>query len=571
MSDDSHPLPVVLCWHMHQPDYRGPDHSDYQLPWVYLHGIKDYVDMAYHLEVVAGAKAVVNFTPTLLEQIDDYILQIDAWLAEGSRIGDPLLAALSDWELPEDADGRGKLIAACLRANKARLIDRFTPFKELTDLVVQVEKHPLCLNYLNDQFLIDLLVWYHLAWLGESVREHDSRVAQLEHRARHFDRDDCRLLVSIIGEQLASIVPRYRTLAERGQVELTVTPHAHPILPLLLDIQSAREALPDTGLPELAHYPGGEARARWHIEQGLETFERHFGFRPQGCWPAEGGVCDHTLALLEEAGFSWAATGQQVLNHSLKQVAEGDLAPHYVHRPYQLGEGDLRMFFRDDGLSDLIGFTYSSWHADDAVNNLIHHLEQIEAESRKMPERIVSIIMDGENAWEHYPKNGEYFLQALYERLLDHPLLSLTTYSDYLSGHGAGAATEPGKLPHLVPGSWVYGTFSTWIGDPDKNRGWDMLGEAKACFDRVAASGRLDPEQLQKAEVQLATCEGSDWFWWFGDYNPADSVSDFEQLFRRQLSHLYYLLGEQPPAYLSEVFARGSGEPSLGGVMRQSH
>jgi alpha-amylase/alpha-mannosidase (GH57 family) len=188
-----------------------------------------------------------------------------------------------------------------------------------------------------------------------------------------------------------------------------------------------------------------------------------------------------------------------------------------------------------------------------------------------MPERIVSIIMDGENAWEHYPKNGEYFLQALYERLLDHPQLSLTTFSDYLSEHGPGATAMPGQLPHLVPGSWVYGTFSTWIGDRDKNRAWDMLGEAKACFDRVVASGALDDAQREKAEVQLATCEGSDWFWWFGDYNPADSVSDFEQLFRRQLSHLYALLGEPAPAYLSEVFARGSGAPSLGGVMRQSH
>jgi alpha-amylase/alpha-mannosidase (GH57 family) len=570
MSDKVHPLPVVLCWHMHQPDYRGPDHSDYQLPWVYLHGIKDYVDMAYHLEVVPGAKAVVNFTPTLLEQIDDYIFQIEGWLTGGERITDPLLAALSDWELPEDGDGRRKLIADCLRVNKHRLIERFPVFQELADLVANAEQHASCLDYLNDQFLIDLLVWYHLAWLGESVREHDGRVAELEQRARHFDREDCRLLVSIIGEQLASIVPRYRALAEHGQVELTVTPHAHPILPLLLDIQSAREALPDIKLPDLKGYPGGEVRARWHIEQGLASFERHFGFRPQGCWPAEGGVCDHTLSLLEEAGFSWAATGQQVLNNSISHSSGEALPPHYVHRPYQVAQGDLRMFFRDDGLSDLIGFTYSSWHGDDAVNNLLHHLEQIEAESRHMPERVVSIIMDGENAWEHYPKNGEYFLQALYERLLDHPLLSLTTCSDYLSGHGAGGVTKPGQLPHLVAGSWVYGTFSTWIGDPDKNRGWEMLAEAKACFDQVVASGRMDKGQLARAEMQLATCEGSDWFWWFGDYNPADSVSDFEQLFRRQLGYLYELVGEQPPAYLSEVFAHGSGDPSLGGVMRQS-
>jgi alpha-amylase/alpha-mannosidase (GH57 family) len=567
MSAEVRPLPVVLCWHMHQPDYRGPDHSDYQLPWVYLHGIKDYVDMAYHLEVVPGAKAVVNFTPTLLEQLDDYVAQIGAWLSDGSPIGDPLLAALTGTVALQDHARRQWLINACRRANKAQLIDRFPPYRELVELSAQADSQPLCVGYLNDQYFIDLVVWYHLAWLGESVRESDPRVTALEKKARCFHAADSRLLLEIIAEQLASIVPRYRALAEAGRVELTVTPHAHPIMPLLLDIHSARDAMPDVPLPGFKDYPGGEVRAQWHIDQGLACFERHFGFRPAGCWPAEGAVCDRTLQLLEGAGFRWAATGQQVLHNSLTRANGPDLSSHWAHRPYVVGEGDLRTFFRDDGLSDLIGFTYSSWHADDAVNNLIHHLEQIEAESQHMPERIVSIIMDGENAWEHYPKNGAYFLQQLYERLLDHPQLQLTTYSDYL----ASGKADPGQLPSLVAGSWVYGTFSTWIGDRDKNRAWEMLADAKTCFDRVVASGRLDAEQLQQAEVQLANCEGSDWFWWFGDYNPADTVSDFEQLFRRQLSYLYGLLGEAPPAYLSEVFAHGSGDPSLGGVMRQSH
>jgi len=567
MSDDTKPLPVVLCWHMHQPDYRGPDHSDYQLPWVYLHGIKDYVDMAHHLELVPGAKAVVNFTPTLLEQIEDYVVQIRAWLADGTAIADPLLAALSGTASLADVARRQQLINACRRANKVQIIDRFPAFRDLVEMASHTDSHPQCIGYFNDQFLIDLLVWYHLAWLGESVREADPRVTALEHKAHCFSAEDCRVLLTIIAEQLASIVPRYKALAEAGRVELTVTPYAHPIIPLLLDLDSARGAMPDIPLPDIGDYPDGEARARWHIRRGLENFERHFGWLPDGCWPAEGAVCDRTLALLEEAGFRWAATGQQVLKNSLNRAIGSKLPAHWTHRPYRVADAELCTFFRDDGLSDLIGFTYSSWHADDAVNNLIHHLEQIEAESSHMPERIVSIIMDGENAWEHYPKNGAYFLQALYERLLDHPRLSLTTYRDYL----AAGPVDAGNLPQLVPGSWVYGTFSTWIGDRDKNRAWEMLTEAKACYDRVMASDRLSPEQRLQVELQLATCEGSDWFWWFGDYNPSDTVSDFEQLFRRQLSYLYGLLGEPAPAYLTEVFAHGSGDPSVGGVMRQSH
>ncbi len=567
MSDKRQPMPVVLCWHMHQPDYRGPDHSDYQLPWVYLHGINDYVDMAYHLEHVDGARAVVNFTPTLLEQLDDYVVQINAWLSDGRHIGDPLLAALAGQADLDDPQVRRGLVNACRRANKEQLIDRFSPFRKLVALAGHTDKYPEAMCYLSERYINDLLAWYHLAWLGESVRASDPRVAELEQKSAGYDAADRRKLLLIIAEQLATIVPRYKDLAASGRVELTVTPYAHPIVPLLLDFKSARGAIPDVKLPEAGGYPDGEARSRWHIEQGLESFERHFGWRPVGCWPAEGAVCDRTLGLLEEAGFRWAATGQQVLQNSLSKALRGELPAHWAHRPYQVGKGELRTFFRDDGLSDLIGFTYSGWHADDAVNNLIHHLETIESETRQMPERIVSIIMDGENAWEYYPKNGAYFLEALYTKLRDHPRLRLTTYAERLAEPDPGV----GHLPGLVPGSWVYGTFSTWIGDRDKNRAWDMLVDAKRCYDEVVTSGRLTDEQFEKAQRQLATCEGSDWFWWFGDYNSADTVSDFEQLFRRQLSHLYELLGETPPGYLSEVFAHGSGDPAAGGVMRHSH
>ena len=176
---------------------------------------------------------------------------------------------------------------------------------------------------------------------------------------------------------------------------------------------------------------------------------------------------------------------------------------------------------------------------------------------------MVSIILDGENAWEHYPENGYYFLSALYRRLADHPGIELTTFSEALE-----RCPVPAELPRLVAGSWVYGTFSTWIGDPDKNRGWDMLGAAKRACDAALASGRLGEEQRARALKQLAVCEGSDWFWWFGDYNPADTVSDFDRLYRRHLSNLYRLIGKEPPAYLEQPLTHGGGAPRAGGAMR---
>ncbi len=130
-----------------------------------------------------------------------------------------------------------------------------------------------------------------------------------------------------------------------------------------------------------------------------------------------------------------------------------------------------------------------------------------------------------------------------------------------------GAA--PVTLKRLVTGSWVHGTLSTWIGDPDKNRAWDMLGDAKCAFDRVIAQGNLDAEQTARATRQLAICEGSDWFWWFGAHNPAAAVSDFDRLYRLNLAFLYQLLGESAPDYLSQPFTHGGGAAEQGGVMRR--
>jgi alpha-amylase/alpha-mannosidase (GH57 family) len=195
---------------------------------------------------------------------------------------------------------------------------------------------------------------------------------------------------------------------------------------------------------------------------------------------------------------------------------------------------------------------------------MVHHLENIANACNHQDDTIVSIILDGENAWEYYPENGYHFLNGLYQTLVDHPNITLKTYSDFLAKN-----PEPRPLDHIVAGSWVYGTFSTWIGDNDKNRGWDLLIDAKITFDQVIKSGKLSEQQKLRAEQQLAICEGSDWFWWFGDYNPAESVSDFDYLYRKQLTNLYLLLGIEPPESLTRAFSHGTGHPAMGGAMRR--
>lgn len=563
-------IPVVLCWHMHQPSYQDMRTGQFQFPWVYLHSIKDYSDMAAHLENEPEARAVVNFAPILLEQIETYLVQIERWRHGAGEIGDPLLAALVADELPETGTPAFLgLMEKCLRANAERIIGRYPAFARLAELADIYRKKPELQRYISSRFLSDLLVWYHLGWMGEAIRRESHCIRSLQEKGHQFSRDDRRALLDVIFEVLSGIGPRYRHLAERGQVELSLSPYSHAMLPLLIDLNSAREAMPELTLPVHSHYPGGEARAGWQLEQAKTVFQRFFGIEPAGCWASEGGLSQGTLGLLDDHGFRWTASGDSVIHNSLNQAREQnpDLPDTGIHQGYTFGDAAVSVYFRDDGLSDLIGFTYAEWHAQDAVGDLVNHMENIAGQARGKSRPVISVIMDGENAWEYYPENGFHFLSELYQVLARHPQLKLTTYSDLV----AQPVAELARLPQLVAGSWIYGTFSTWIGDPDKNRAWDLLCEAKTHYDRVVDDGRLNAEQKESAAKQLAICEGSDWFWWFGDYNPAQIVSDFEHLYRRHLVNLYELIGYPAPPSVFQRLSQGSGEPARGGAMRPGH
>jgi alpha-amylase/alpha-mannosidase (GH57 family) len=226
----------------------------------------------------------------------------------------------------------------------------------------------------------------------------------------------------------------------------------------------------------------------------------------------------------------------------------------------------LHCFFRDDNLSDLIGFTYADWNANDAVDNFIHHPENIVEACKEDDNRVISVILDGENCWEYYSHNGYHFLNTLYSEIAKHPKLELTTFSNTITNK-----TQAKELKTLVAGSWVHGTFSTWIGEPAKNQAWELLIEAKHCYDKIINSGTLPEHIKERANIQLAICEGSDWSWWFGDYNAEESVSLFDALYRTHLKTLYQILGESPPAHLSERIAYGSGDPANSGTMRRAH
>ena len=560
-------LDLVFLWHMHQPDYRAPDTGEYVLPWGYLHATKDYTDMVAHLERHPGVRAVVNFVPILLDQLEDYAAQI-----AGGPLRDPLLRLLVN-PAPEAltlAEKRAA-IAACFRANHARVIAPFPPYLKLHALQEIVlgsgegESSDVALDYLAGSYFSDLVTWYHLGWIGETQRQADPFIAALMDQGAGYALADRQKLLATIGKLIAELVPRYRALADAGRIELSTTPHAHPIAPLLLSFNSAREALPDIPLPVSGAYPGGQARLERHLSAALASHRARFGEAPRGIWPAEGAVSGPALACLSAAGAQWVATGEAVLVNTLAAAGQTYERARDLYRPW-VDESGVRIFFRDDRLSDLIGFEYSQWHGQDAVQHFMGELIQIRDAAPAHDTPLGCVMLDGENAWEYYPYNAWHFFEDLYNALEAQPSIRTRTLSTALVQHAARSAA----LPPLVAGSWVYGTLSTWVGNADKNRAWDLLVNAKQRYDELAADLLADPPRAARAEALLTTLEGSDWFWWLGDDNPPAAVANFEALFRRNLRAFYAALGLPTPLELDQPLSRGGGAPETGGTMRRS-
>ena len=565
-------LNFVLCWHMHQPWYQQGIDGEYKLPWVYLHAIKDYEDMAMHLEAHPHMHVVVNFAPVLLDQLDDYSAQLKNWLDNGQAMKDPMLNLLAGVNLiPSAPQERFKLLSDCQRAHAPEMIDPYPAFKHLLEPFQFMfpngachEDDAVCLQYLTSQYYIDVLVWYHVAWLGHALKQTET-AQHLIKKSRLFDESDRRALIQLIYDCISGLIPRYRKLAKSGQIELSMTPYGHPIVPLLNNMENMQCAQPDAPVPECKEYPGGFERSRWHMQHGIDCFEQHFGMRPQGIWLSEGAISEDAIALIEEFDFKWTASGEGVWRNSMHLSEE---EPEKIHskralfHPYVLNGHTPKMFFRDDGLSDLIGFEYSKQNSVDAANDLVQHLVNIaDFLGENADKHVVSIILDGENAWEYYAHNGFYFLNHLYAMLSDHKLVKATTYSELTD------KTTTHNLEKLCAGSWVYGSFSTWIGEPDKNKAWDRLAEAKLAYDKVMSKKKLKPEEAERATRQLAICEGSDWFWWFGEKNASASVRDFDFLFRDQLKNLYTLLKLQVPDNLEEPLSIGGGDAENAGTM----
>jgi alpha-amylase/alpha-mannosidase (GH57 family) len=537
-SSVENPIYLAIIWHQHQPVYfKDPETGIYAKPWVRVHATKDYVDMAAMLQDYPNIHVTFNLTPSLIRQLDDY--QAGArdlyWVTAGIP-ADQLTAEQQQFLLDRFFDTNRKIIAR---------FPRYQELLEMRDGGVEYQTQ----DYLDLQVLFNL-AWVDPDWLAEEP------LASLVAKGEGYTEADKTILFAEHERLIREVIPIHRQLQEAGQIEITMTPFAHPILPLLVSTDLALQALPDLELPGARFAYGQDAVAQ--IELGVELYEDHFGVAPRGMWPAEGSVAQEIVSMVSRSGIQWMASDEGVLANSLgrssfsRDAREVVTEPDVLYRPYyvQGSQGNpVAMVFRDVVISDKVGFTYSGVSGTAAAQDFINRIHAIRdeliAQGATGP-NLVSVILDGENAWENYDNDGKEFLNTLYSFLSQDPLIRTVTPSEYLQ-----LAPDQPVLDNLWAGSWISHDFSTWIGEDEENRAWEYLAETRAVLAKYEQGIRqTSPEALAEAQTYMYIAEGSDWFWWYGSDQNSGNDESFDQQFRETLKQVYLSLGETPPVSL---------------------
>lgn len=530
------PTRIAFLWHMHQPEYTDADTGEVILPWVRLHATHSYNDMAAMLERHPRVKATVNFVPVLVKQLEQ---------AAGGEAPERFLRLFRARPEELSAADRAFIVRQFFMIDEERGVRPLPRYAELFERRKSTE------DFTHDE-LRDLQVLFNLAWMGFAARAENDVVRGLLAKGRAFSEDDKRALFDAQQNILSNVLGRWKTLAERGQVELSTTPYYHPILPLLCDTHVARRAMPDAPLPARMSF---EPDAQAQVKLAKRAHEEAFGESPAGMWPAEGSVSPEALEVFAEHGVRWLATDEGNLFRSKPPPAH----PGLLYQAWQTDtlRGPVRISFRDRTLSDRIGFTYAKMPVADAVADFLSLVDEADARAKEagLPGALIPIILDGENAWEHYEGKGEAFLDSLYRAIGDR--FETVTMSD--------ATRYPtGRIERLHSGSWIESNFRIWIGQPVDNLAWRLLGEVRALVTEAEAGGEIDSDALERARRLVWSAQGSDWFWWYGGDFHTENAREFDALFRGRLLKAAALVGAKAPSRLLEPLYSPAGDEPVG-------
>ena len=514
---------IAFLWHLHQPLYRLQGERICRQPWVRLHAARSYYDMVRVLDDFPGVRVTLNLVPTLLEQMRDYVRGGTDTFREAARV------PIADG----DEAQRRFLVDHFFSAQEERMIRPLPRYADLHRLRADARRRRGVSEAWRDftlSDLRDLQALFDLAWFGFKAAEDFPEIAALRRRGRGFTREEIETIHRIQDDILRRLPDLYRAAAARGQ-EISASPYAHPILPLLADTESALDAMPDAELPERLRAPE-DARAQ--IADGIAAIEAEIGRRPRGMWPSEGSVSAAAVEAMAAGGLVWAASDADVLRASER---DGDADPY---RPWHLegAAAPVALLFRDHDLSDRVGFVYSKRDPDEAASELL-----AEARARTSGDEGAAILvaLDGENPWEQYPDAGGAFLRALYGALeKDSEVVPLPVEE------AIAACPRRGTIRRLRAGSWIEASFGTWIGGPEKNRAWSLLGETRRRLQPALEDPDRTPSH-RAAWVALRAAEGSDWFWWLDGQFENLYRAEFDALFRGHLRQACEAAGVAPP------------------------
>ncbi len=522
---------LALLWHMHQPWYVEPDSGRIELPWVRTHAIKDYYGMAKLLEEFPGNKATINLVPSLLRQIELYI--------EGKKDTFQEIFEKNPGNMTKDETDF--LVNNFFSVNYDNHIRPFPEYASLHKKMSDAGGNKYQGNWkeiFSDSELLDLQVWFSLTNIDQYYRKNDERIRKLIKKGMGFTDKEKKEVELVELEIMKEIIPLHKKLWDKGKLEISTTPYYHPILPLLIDPQLGRVA--DPALPEYRLNFNWKVDAELQVKRGLDYMEKLFGRRPEGIWPSEGSLSEEALEILESGGVKWTATDEKIVERSLSESgADPDLISRSKFKPWSFRKGDMRIFFRDNYLSDLIGFHYKKWDPKDAASDLYKKIESAGEEAEK--DLVLPVILDGENAWEFYKDSGREFLREFYSLVQSSNRVDMVTFSE-------ACLMPSGDLKTFSPGSWINGNFNIWIGHEDDRRGWALISSVKMLIeeniDKIPAD--LIPEIMENIYI----AEGSDWFWWYGTENHTDDLDKFDLLFRKNLIKACTLAGLEAPAEL---------------------
>ena len=535
---------VVILWHQHQPFYKDLVTGQYRMPWTRLHGLKDYYGMVKLLDEFPRVHQTFNLVPSLIRQIQDYV---------SGEAQDPFLQVAGRPARDLTQEERRFALQYLFQAHPVNVIGRYPRYRELFDKFRSAGASPeQAEKYFLPQEFTDLQVLSQIGWFDEYFQE-ENDIADLIHKGRNYSLDDQRQVIARQRELLGRVLPAHAEAARKGRIEISTSPFYHPILPLVCDTQMGAVSSPGLPLPQNRYRHAEDAREQ--LLRGLDLHEKVFGLRPQGGWPSEGSVSEEVLGIAQKLGVNWMATDEGVLGRTLgtffARDGSGYLNADLAHRLYTIyryenAGTEMNLLFRDHTLSDLIGFVYSGMPPQEAANNLMHKIrESVQPIKATGKDAVVPIFLDGENAWEYYPRSGREFLRRFYDALQRDPQIEAVTVSEAIARH-----TNKGQLKSLVPGSWINANFNVWIGAPEDNKAWDYLYDARTFYAQKAAGATEAQRQLAWEEILIA--EGSDWNWWYGPEHHSANDRDFDELYRKHLSNVYQALGGVPPDYLAQ-------------------